>query len=156
VVSLPVLVALGVKVTGERILLALGLAGAETGATWEGVLEDLMRRHLGDDPGSSSAMATRDRGARWNGSGRVSRISVAPFASSATCWPRLPSMRKKSCMEWRESCPSVAASLEKAGEELLTFYDFPTNQHKSLRTTNAIERLQEELRLTCPLNPHTG
>jgi putative transposase len=40
----------------------------------------------------------------------------------------------------------VAGSLEEAVEELLTIYDFPASQHKSLRTTNAIERLQEEFR----------
>ena len=40
----------------------------------------------------------------------------------------------------------MAASLQEAGEELLTFYGFPASQHKSLRTTNAIERLQEEFR----------
>jgi transposase-like protein len=48
--------------------------------------------------------------------------------------------------KWRKPCPSVAASLQEAGEELLTFYGFPASQHKSLRTTNAIERLQEEFR----------
>jgi putative transposase len=48
--------------------------------------------------------------------------------------------------KWRKPCPSVAASLEEAGEELLTFYNFPASQHKSLRTTNAIERLREEFR----------
>jgi len=48
--------------------------------------------------------------------------------------------------KWRRLCPSVAGSLEEAGEELLTFYCFPVSQHKSLRTTNAIERLQEEFR----------
>ncbi len=40
----------------------------------------------------------------------------------------------------------MAASLEEAGEELLTFYRFSASQHKSLRTTNAIERFQEEFR----------
>ena len=40
----------------------------------------------------------------------------------------------------------MAASLEEAGEDLLTFYGFPASQHKSLRTTNAVERLQEEFR----------
>ncbi len=48
--------------------------------------------------------------------------------------------------KWKKLCPSVAASLEEAGEELLTFYSFPASQHKSLRTTNAIERLREEFR----------
>ena len=44
---LPLLVALGVKDSGEKILLALGIAAADTGAAWEGVLEHLAARHLG-------------------------------------------------------------------------------------------------------------
>jgi hypothetical protein len=40
----------------------------------------------------------------------------------------------------------VAASLEEAGENLLTFYRFPESQWRSLRTTNAIERMQLEFR----------
>jgi putative transposase len=47
VISLPVLVALGVKETGEKILLALAIAGAETGAAWQMLLEDLAARPLG-------------------------------------------------------------------------------------------------------------
>ena len=47
---------------------------------------------------------------------------------------------------WRVKAESVAQSLEEAGEELLTFYRFPASQWKSLRTTNAIERLHEEFR----------
>jgi putative transposase len=42
--------------------------------------------------------------------------------------------------------PKVVVSLEEAGEELLTFYRFPKSQWKSLRTTNAIERLNGEFR----------
>jgi transposase-like protein len=37
-------------------------------------------------------------------------------------------------------------SLQEGGEELLTFYQFPTRQWKTLRTTNVIERLNEEFR----------
>ena len=48
--------------------------------------------------------------------------------------------------KWRKRCPAVAASLEEAGEELLTFFRFPASQRKSLRTTNVIERLNEEFR----------
>jgi putative transposase len=40
----------------------------------------------------------------------------------------------------------VVASLEEAGAELLTFFGFPESQHLSLRTTNAIERMQQEFR----------
>jgi len=48
--------------------------------------------------------------------------------------------------KWRKRSPAVATSLEEAGEELLTFYAFPPSQWLSLRTTNAIERLQLEFR----------
>jgi Transposase, Mutator family len=44
------------------------------------------------------------------------------------------------------AAPKVVVSLEQAGEELLTFYRFPKSQWKSLRTTNAIERLNGEFR----------
>ena len=37
-------------------------------------------------------------------------------------------------------------SLQEGGEELLTFYQFPKRQWKTLRTTNVIERLNEEFR----------
>ncbi len=40
----------------------------------------------------------------------------------------------------------MAASLEEAGDELLTFYQFPESQWLALRTTNLIERLQQEFR----------
>lgn len=47
---------------------------------------------------------------------------------------------------WRKLCPAVATNLEEGGEELLPFYRFPARQHRSLQTTNAIKRLQEEFR----------
>ncbi len=48
--------------------------------------------------------------------------------------------------KWSKRIPKVAESLQEAGEELLTFYRFPRSQWKSLRTTNAIERLHGEFR----------
>jgi transposase-like protein len=40
----------------------------------------------------------------------------------------------------------VADSLEEAGERLFTFVRYPLRQWKSLRTTNAIERLHGEFK----------
>jgi transposase-like protein len=37
-------------------------------------------------------------------------------------------------------------SLQAGGDELLTVFDFPREQWKTLRTTNVIERLNEEFR----------
>jgi putative transposase len=47
---------------------------------------------------------------------------------------------------WARRCPGVVASLREGGDELLTFFTFPKAQWKTLRTTNAIERLHEEFR----------
>ena len=44
---LPVLVALGVKVSGEKMLLALTTGGAESSAAWQMLLEDLVARQVG-------------------------------------------------------------------------------------------------------------
>ena len=43
-------------------------------------------------------------------------------------------------------CRAVADSLEEAGECLFTFLRYPPEQWRSVRTTNAIERLQEEFK----------
>jgi putative transposase len=43
-------------------------------------------------------------------------------------------------------CKAVADSLEEAGDELFTFARFPKSQWKSIRTSNAIERLHEEFK----------
>jgi putative transposase len=48
--------------------------------------------------------------------------------------------------KWSALCPAVAKSLEEAGLERLTFYDFPKATWKSLRTTNTLENLNREFR----------
>ena len=41
---------------------------------------------------------------------------------------------------------AVADSLEEAGDRLFTFARLPPSQWRSLRTTNAIERLHDEFK----------
>jgi transposase-like protein len=48
--------------------------------------------------------------------------------------------------KWRLKHRAVADSLEEAGERLFTFTRLPASQWKSVRTTNAIERLNEEFK----------
>ncbi len=48
--------------------------------------------------------------------------------------------------KWRLKCPAVVASLAEAGGRLFTFLRYPPEQWKSLRTTNAVERLHEEFK----------
>jgi putative transposase len=54
--------------------------------------------------------------------------------------------RKAFLRKWQLKCRAVADSLEEAGEELFTFLRFPADQWRSMRTTNAIERLHEEFK----------
>jgi len=54
--------------------------------------------------------------------------------------------RKAFLAKWRLRCRGVADSLEEAGERLFTFLRYPPTQWRSLRTTNAIERLHEEFK----------
>jgi putative transposase len=48
--------------------------------------------------------------------------------------------------KWRLKCASVADRLEEAADRLFTFTRLDPSQWKSARTTNAIERLNEEFR----------
>lgn len=54
--------------------------------------------------------------------------------------------RKAFIRKWRLKHRAVADSLEEAGERLFTFTRLPSSQWRSVRTTNAIERLHEEFK----------
>jgi transposase-like protein len=54
--------------------------------------------------------------------------------------------RKAFLRKWRLKCRAVADSLEEAGDRLCTFTRLEPAQWKAARTTNAIERLNEEFR----------
>jgi putative transposase len=54
--------------------------------------------------------------------------------------------RKLFLAKWKLRCRAVADSLEEAGKRLFTFLRYPPEQWRSLRTTNAIERLHEEFK----------
>ena len=56
-------------------------------------------------------------------------------------------MRRKAFLrQWRLKRKAVADSLEEAGDRLFSFTRLDPTQWKSTRTTNAIERLNEEFR----------
>jgi transposase-like protein len=54
--------------------------------------------------------------------------------------------RARFLKKWRMRGPAVIECLEEAGEDLFTFLRFPKLQWKALRTTNALERINEEFR----------
>lgn len=169
VVSLPVLVALGVQENGEKVLLSLMTTGAESADGWQLLLDDLAARKMGRprlviSDGNAGLAAALDR--RWPGLPQQ-RCTVHKLRNLLAKAPKhtheavreeyhgivyaetlefARKAREAFLLKWKKQCPGVAASLEEAGENLLTFYRFPESQWRSLRTTNAIERMQLEFR----------
>ncbi len=169
VVSLPVLVALGVQENGEKVLLSLMTTGAESADGWQLLLDDLATRKMGRprlviSDGNAGLAAALDR--LWPGLPHQ-RCTVHKLRNLLAKAPKhtheavreeyhrmvyaetlevARKVREAFLLKWKKQCPGVAASLEEAGENLLTFYRFPESQWRSLRTTNAIERMQLEFR----------
>lgn len=169
VISVPVLVGLGVKEEGHKVILDLELFQSESSSCWEGFVEGLIGRGLkapllaiiDGNKGLRSAL-----GKNWP-STLVQRCTVHKLRNLERHAPRHAMEEIKSdyhkivyaesleqankahrdfISKWKKLAPKVAVSLEEAGEELLTFYRFPKSQWKVLRTTNAIERLNGEFR----------
>ena len=168
VVSVPVLAALGSAENGQKCLIDLRIAASEAEATWGGVITSLQQRGLvaplllvvDGNAGLKKALE------RWDGA-RVQRCTTHKLANLRSHCPRhaQPEMKRDYhriiyasdglaaraaydafVKKWTTLCPAVAKSLEEAGPELITFYDFPKAMWKSLRTTNTLENLNREFR----------
>jgi putative transposase len=167
--SLSVLVALGVRRDGRKVLLALKNMGGESEAAWRHLLEDMVARGLAAPelliidgaPGLEKALA-----ALWPAV-PIQRCTVHKHRNLLAHAPKkfydeigsdytdmiyaktlkeVEAKRKSFLRKWRIKCRAVADSLEEAGERLFTFLRFPDEQWRSIRTTNAIERLHEEFK----------
>jgi putative transposase len=169
VVSAPVLVALAVKTDGQKVVLDLELLQSESSECWGGFVEGLVGRGLKRPrlviiDGNKGLRAAVEK--NWPGI-EVQRCTVHKLRNLERHVPRhaleevksdyhriiqaesLEQARKAYLefgVKWKKLAPKVLVSLEEAGQELLTFYGFPNSQWKSLRTTNAIERLNGEFR----------
>lgn len=165
----PVLVALGVDDTGGKRLLAVQLMGHESTAAWRTFVEDLAGRglrapvliiidgHAGLRRAVSEiwphaavqrCVVHKLRNLEAHAPKRSLDELRADFHAITTAEHR-PAARAaygRFMRRWQIRAEGVARSLEEAGDELLTFYQFPRSQWKSLRTTNAIERVHEEFR----------
>ena len=163
VVAVPVLAVLGVTDTGEKRLVALRLAVSEAATLWNAVLRDLDHRGLPAPvlvvmDGAAGLKQVRDV---WPDV-RVQRCTTHKWRNLETHCPVHARAELKrdydriiyaddglaaraaydACVKkWTPLCPAVARSLEEAGLEVLTFYDFPKVMWKSLRTTNSLENL---------------
>ena len=167
--SISLLVVLGVRTDGQKVLLAVKSMGGESAAAWRSVLDDLTRRGLRPPEllivdgggGLDAALA-----AVWNGV-PVQRCTVHKHRNLLAHAPdrlheeitadyndliyaatreEIEARRKAFIRKWRVKHRAVADSLEEAGDRLFTFTRLPPSQWRSVRTTNAIERLHEEFK----------
>lgn len=163
------LVVLGVRRDGQKVLLAVKNMGGESEAAWRTILDDLTKRGLRKPqlaivdgaPGLEKALVTL-----WADL-PIQRCTVHKLRNLTACAPKkfaeeikadfadmiyaenaaaVAKKRKAFLAKWRPKCEAVAASLEEAGDLLFTFTRLPVEQWKSARTTNAIERLHEEFK----------
>jgi len=168
-VRVPVLVVLGVCADGRRIVLAMRIAGQESEAAWRELLQSLVARHLGTpalavidgNPGLLAALRAQwpeiaiQRCTNHKLRNLLAKAPAHLREELAEDYRRLVYADNRETVEqervrflhkWRLRCKAVVSSFEEAGEELITFLQFPQSQWKALRTTNALERINEEFR----------
>jgi transposase-like protein len=168
--SIPVLAAIGVTAKGEKVLLSLEAKGSESQEAWQGLIAGLVARGLkrapklaviDGNPGLRAALSLA-----WPAI-EVQRCAVHKLRNLLSHAPKhaheairedfhaivyaksyteAKAAYERMVKVWHKQGEAVARSLEEAGEELLTFFRYPESQWKSLRTTNAIERLNLEFR----------
>jgi putative transposase len=167
--SISLLVVLGIRRDGQKVLLTVRNMGGESEAAWRSLLDDLISRGL---PAPDLAIIDGASGLEkalglvWPDA-LVQRCTVHKHRNLLAHAPdrlhdeisadyndmiyaetskEIETRRKAFIRKWRLKCRAVADSLEEAGDRLFTFTRLPESQWKSARTTNAIERLHEEFK----------
>jgi putative transposase len=167
--NISLLVALGVRQDGQKVLMAVKNMGGESEAAWRGILDDLIARGLrtpeflitDGGAGLERALAAlwpdvpaqrctvhKHRNLLAHAPDALHEEVSADYTDMiyAATAKEVQARRKAFLRKWRLRCPAVAASLEEAGDRLFAFLRLPPSQWKSARTTNAIERLHEEFK----------
>jgi transposase-like protein len=169
VVRVPVHAVIGVREDGSKELLVLGLSASESTSSWSAIVQGLAGRGLRAprlvvlDGNAGLRRAVHEA---WP-EAKVQRCTKHKLTNLLAKAPKhshpelkrdyhaivyadtLPAARaayQAFVRKWSKLSAEVMKSLEEAGDELLTFMQFPESQWRGLRTTNTIERLNEEFR----------
>ena len=169
VVSQGVLIVKGVREDGFRELLAVEVADTESEATYDGLFRRLKDRGLhgvrlvtsDDHRGLVNSIQRHFQGAAWqrcqvhiarNALGKVARKHQkalsedirAVFNAPSLDWAR--ELRDEVIERWHRSHPAVAEWLETALEPGLACFAFPESHRRRIRSTNGLERFNQELK----------
>ena len=151
------------------MILDLRLAGVESERAWRDAVHSLVARNLGapvlavidGNPGLAAALKAQwpqlalqrcTNHKLWN---LLAKAPAHLREELAEDYRRMIYAESRAAVEqarvgfarkWKLRCQAVSASFEEAGDDLFTFTAFPISQWKALRTTNALERINEEFR----------
>jgi transposase-like protein len=169
VVTLGVLVVAGVRDDGRREVLVVEEADTESEATYHEVFTRLKARGLrgvelvtsDSHRGLKAAIDRHFQGASWQrcqvhftrnllgmvGAKHRARLGEdlrGIFGTTAEAQARAAARACASA--WKTSHPQVAAKLDEELEDCLACYAFPAAHRSRIRTTNGLERLNQELK----------
>jgi putative transposase len=179
---IPMLVVIGVTKTKQRIFLAIQQGDKDSATTWREIFKDLKGRGLKSSDvklGLMDGLQGLDQVfCEEFQNAKVQRCIVHVMRNVVTKAPRsshqevTDSLRdifyakdRKTAMirfddfvaKYEKVIPSAVDSLKRAIKPCLTFFDFPKEEWKALRTTNAIERVNKEFkRRTKPMEILAG
>lgn len=169
VAAMAVVVAIGVRATGEREVLGLDVGASEDGAFWLQFLRGLVARGLGGvrlvvsdaHEGLKGAIAAALHGAAWqrcrvhflrNALALIPKAAqpmVAATIRTVFAQPDAASARE----QWRRVAdnlrarfPRLAALLDEAEAEVLAYLAFPAAHWRQIWSNNPLERLNKEVK----------
>jgi transposase-like protein len=167
--SRAVLVAIGINWEGRRCVLAVDLANRESQSSWRDFLFALRKRGLrevecvvsDDHAGLKKAIQEVLTESAWQ---RCyvhflrNALDYLPRKADDDCLMELRWMYDRRTldearrdlaawlMKWSGRYPKLCDWVENSIEETFTFYRLPRQHHKNLKSTNMLERLNEELK----------
>jgi len=170
VVSQGVLIILGVDEDGYREILSVDLANTETEESWSRVFRDLRKRGLKEEYSWWYLMTTKDfalhrtryfQGVEWQRCQfhflhnlldlvpKKRRKELTAEIRSIFDSPDLyfANLRVRELVEkYKDVYPEFSQKLEEEIEETLSCFHFPSSHRKRIRTTNFLERFNEEIK----------
>ncbi len=169
VVSQGVLIVSAVGGGGKREILAVEVADTESESTYNELFSDLKARGLSgvllvvsdDHLGLKAAAKRHFQGASWqrcqvhftrNATGKVKRERRKELAGdlreifTASGKERAKELADKLSDKWRKTHPKIAEMIEENIEECFSSFAFPQPHRPRIRTTNSLERLNQEIK----------
>ena len=164
-----VLVISGVSGKGQRDILGVAVANTESETSWTDIFRDLNRRGLSgvrlvvsdDHEGLVASVRRCFQKALWQRCQTHFMHNVLALVTKRdrkALWQALRSIFDAATLEhaktrlaevvteWRSRYPDLADKLEAETEDTLACFQFPAGHRMRIRTTNMMERLNEELR----------